>query len=645
MNTTTLNIEELASWSDARRVSTKNGIRLLRTATPADFKAEIQPRLKEIVKSTGELSWSKDRNTGEWGVCWWAEDVAAKRAIEASKAADVQIEIPAPDGMTFYPFQKAGIAYAMQREATLIADEMGIGKTIQAVGVINGDSSIQDVLIICPPSLVLNWKREIERWMISEREVTIIGAKWPEYASGVVIIGDSRVSKHSDRLREREWDLVVIDECHRLKDPKALRSKAIFGFKTKAAISARRKICLTGTPIPNRPMEAQSFLGWLRPDLFGNRFYFGKKFANGHQKRFGWDFSGASNLSQLQDQLRANIMVRRLKKDVLAELPPKTRQVIELEGEGVSRVVAAERKAFEDRKETLEKLREAVETAKLLEDEDAYKAAIEALKKGTSVAFESMSEVRKAVAEAKVPYVVEHVLEAAGEHPVVLFAHHKDVVAAFEAAFAEAGIATVKVVGGMSAEAKQEAVDAFQSGAAQIFIGNIHAAGVGLTLTRSSHVVFAELDWVPANMTQAEDRCHRIGATSENVLIQHLVLAGSLDAHMARVLVEKQAIADKALDALTISEPISTGKNGTLPAITTKPERTYSEAEIAKLQSAIIRLASVCDGAKELDSHGFNKMDAHYGRLLASLAKWSQRQTAVAHKLCTKYRRQVGEVL
>ena len=161
--------------------------------------------------------------------------------------------------------------------------------------------------------------------------------------------------------------------------------------------------------------------------------------------------------------------------------------------------------------------------------------------------FEKMSEVRHETALKKVPDVIDHLTEI--NHQVVVMAHHKNVVDGIKQGLEATGKTVVTLTGDCNQTHRQKSVDTFQAGKADVFIGTIGAAGVGITLTKASHVVFAELDWVPGNMSQAEDRCHRIGQDN-SVLVQHLVVDGSIDARLAKVLVKKQKVLDKTLDNL-----------------------------------------------------------------------------------------------
>lgn len=196
---------------------------------------------------------------------------------------------------------------------------------------------------------------------------------------------------------------------------------------------------------------------------------------------------------------------------------------------------------------------------------------------------------------------------------------------------------------------RQAAVDAFQGDPnVRVFIGSITAAGVGITLTASSHVVFAELDWVPGNLTQAEDRCHRIGQR-ESVLVQHLVLDGSLDARMAKILVRKQEIIDKALDIEPEEKELAVKVMEFSPVESTprkqieKVAETLTAEQIEAIHDGLRTLASYCDGARALDGWGFSKVDAHIGKSLADCPRLTPKQAALGQRLVRKYRRQLGQ--
>jgi len=160
------------------------------------------------------------------------ELVAAAYEAEMSRMADLDVEIPSPEGLDYMPFQRAGIAYASKRDATLIADEMGLGKTIQAIGVINIDPTIRRVLIICPASLKINWQRELAKWLVPNLSIGIAnGGGWPQ--TNIVIVNYDIQTKWSEKIHEIEWDLMIADEAHYLKNPESQRSEQVLGSSYK----------------------------------------------------------------------------------------------------------------------------------------------------------------------------------------------------------------------------------------------------------------------------------------------------------------------------------------------------------------------------------------------------------------------------
>jgi SWI/SNF-related matrix-associated actin-dependent regulator 1 of chromatin subfamily A len=149
-------------------------------------------------------------------------------AVEASRATDAVIEAPAPEGLSYLPYQRAGISYALNRAGSLVADEMGLGKTIQAIGVINGDETIRRVLVICPASLKLNWNRELGRWLVREATIEIVNGGRTITTKGgdlqIVIVNYDVLKKWRDSLLADAWDLVIVDEAHYCKNAKAQRT-------------------------------------------------------------------------------------------------------------------------------------------------------------------------------------------------------------------------------------------------------------------------------------------------------------------------------------------------------------------------------------------------------------------------------------
>lgn len=492
------------------------------------------------------------------------EGAQAAEAVAASRAMDCNIDIPAPEGLSYLPYQKAGIAFlreclANEGSGALLADEMGLGKTIQVIGLANmllaeGNHDRLRVLVIAPKIALLNWKAELEKWLIRPHSIAIWTTKAQPEAD-VVLVNYDIVAKLHGRIADkaRPWDLLACDESHALKDSKAQRTKAVLGGKDIMPIPARRRVFVTGTPILNRPIELFPVLRSCGVEFARNYHSFARRYCNGQETRFGFDASGASNLPELQVKLRASIMVRRLKADVLTDLPDKRRQVITIDpGESV-----ALRKALRDEVGGLKQTEKAeaealkaVARAQKRSDKAAYDEAIRQLSSIRVQNLAAIAELRQRTALAKVPLVVESVTATLNSAPdaVLVFAHHREVIDRLAEGFRAAGHEPAIINGETSAEDRQRAQDDIQNGRKRVFIGSIHACGVAITLTAAGTVVFAELDWTPGRMVQAEDRAHRIGQKNA-VLAQYLVVDGSIDADMLKTSWEKAFNATAALDA------------------------------------------------------------------------------------------------
>ena len=462
-----------------------------------------------------------------------------------SMAEDSSMFIPVPDGLDYHGYQKAGIAFSTMARNTLIADEMGLGKTIQAIGVINMDRPAS-VLVVCPASLKINWQRELVRWLCEDYSIGIAnGDDLPD--TQIVIINYDIIERHTESLCNRGFGLMIADECHAIKNINAKRSKAAY----RIADTVNRKVFLTGTPILNRPMDIFPILKCIDPVVWSDQFRFGLRYCDGQRKQWGktpkqssWDFKGASNLDELQRELRSNCMVRRLKSDVLSQLPPKVRQLVEIPADSSQLSLIgnqwSEYKAWNNAKKALAKLRQSNGT------DLRFKESVANLQAEVNAHFSQLAKLRLEAAKAKLDSSIEMIREALSDsRKIIVFAHHREIIESLTSAF---GTAAVKLYGGMSADDKQASVDRFQNDPeCKVFVGSILAAGVGLTLTASSHVVFVEFDWRDAMMMQAEDRAHRMGQ-NDSVLCQYFVLDGSIDAYMMKTILSKKGIAAQALD-------------------------------------------------------------------------------------------------
>lgn len=514
-----IEIETLLRWGKSKEVETKNGSRILRKARPDEAFWELWNANQGALRSMG-ISVSKDLSE-QWEVCLWqvldaAEVERRAKSLENSRAVAADIVVPAPEGCAYRPYQLAGIRYALEREGTYFADEMGLGKTIEAIGTVNAMPSAHRVLVVTKASLKIQWHRELSTWLTRKMTVGIADSKcFP--STDVVIINWDIVGKFS-KCQEFMWDVVILDEAHYAKNRKAKRTRAVVGYKpskkelaegvqSQSGIPAHRRLALSGTPLENCVMELFPVLNYLAPDKFPSRWKFESQFFYGGNNGFGWKTEGVKDWDKLQRYLRETCVLRRLKKDVLTDLPPKTRIIVSLGTEGMEQVLKEERDVQARHDRTLVEAQADYELAKCVED-DEFKKAIGNLRQRCAVAFDEMAAVRHKDALAKVPLVIEEIeadIEERGNAKSLVFAHHADVLAKLHAHFPK----SVLYSGAEQDQSKRQAlVDKFQRDPhCGPFFGSIRAAGEGLNLTAASLVGFAEEDWVPSKMLQCEDRC------------------------------------------------------------------------------------------------------------------------------------------
>lgn len=351
-------------------------------------------------------------------------------------------------------------------------------------------------LVVCPASLVLNWKREIEMWRPAEADEFIVRSYADRQLPGMV-----------EALPTIDFSSLVVDEVHYIKNQESQRSKTV-GALIRRIGKRGQVVALSGTLVPNRPIE-------LWPLLYAMRVYregwdvFARRYCGAFTDERGQLVArGATRLPELRRLLEPHVL-RYTKEDVLPELPPKTWRVIALD---------------------------------LPLDEREKNFSLADLKRmDAHVAFEAFSDVLRIHGERKVPRVLDHVRDALEhEQKVILFGHHRSVIGALHDGLRD--FHPVVIQGKHTQRQRQRAVDAFQeSKKHRVVIGNIQAAGVGLTLTASKRVIFAEGSWVPAELDQGADRAHRSGQR-DAVLCDLLTIHGSIDEHMLRRALEKQRV-------------------------------------------------------------------------------------------------------
>uniref|UniRef100_A0A1D2AGI9 SWI/SNF-related matrix-associated actin-dependent regulator of chromatin subfamily A-like protein 1 n=1 Tax=Auxenochlorella protothecoides TaxID=3075 RepID=A0A1D2AGI9_AUXPR len=457
-------------------------------------------------------------------VSGWADDSPRYASIPSNLEAQLM------------PFQREGVRFALARGGrALIGDEMGLGKTVQALAVAAAYRDAWPALIIAPSSLREQWADALHRWLgVTEDRVHVVHTHKDAAAIPArlqFLIASYNFVPKMD-LGQR-FNLIIADEAHYLKDPKAQRSLAVLPLLRETP----RVLLLTGTPALNKPKELFSLLSALVPGARLKMKDFGERYCAGTR----WDrYGGASNLPELHALLRA-VMVRRQKACVLPQLPRKRRQQCFLS------LDAAARRALAAQQAKLEALREvaAAATARAAAAGGGLSALARSGPEGAG-----LMELYRLSAEVKGPAVQEYVGTLLdGGTKFLAFAHHTCMLDAIEhECNRRKGLRFIRIDGSTQTSDRQRLVNSFQENAdVQVAILSIKAAGVGLTLTAASTVVFAEMTWTPGDLIQAEDRAHRIGQAS-SVNIHFLHAKGSVDDIIWSTIQSKLESVGEALD-------------------------------------------------------------------------------------------------
>ena len=470
-----------------------------------------------------------------------------RKNIEASRAQTSDFDVRGLGG-TLRPFQRAGVFYALEAERSFLADEMGLGKTIQALATLEA-SDAYPALVICPASVKLNWLRETRTWL-PNRMATVFEALPLEH--DITIINYEQLTKlvtKSDAPRKElanKLKAVVLDESQYIKNHKAKRSARAKALGTDVPV----RLCLTGTPVLNRPQELIGQLEFLdRLDEFGGFWGFAKRFCNPKHNSYGYDLSGSDNLEELNTRLRGTCYIRRTKAEVLTELPKKQRTIVPVTITNRAEYHRAQTKLIAWLRENAAKDQEFLASIAHLPHEEIQTQIRE---RANSVAERArraeelvrIGKLKQLAAIGKLTAVeqwVETFLES-GEK-LVLFAHHKEIVGQLAERFSANAI-----TGSTPPERRQELVDSFQNDTdAKLIVCNIKAGGLGITLTAASNVCFVELDWTPAAHDQAEDRCHRI-TQKDSVNAWYLLADDTIDTEIYDIIEAKRAVVDAATD-------------------------------------------------------------------------------------------------
>lgn len=445
----------------------------------------------------------------------------AEENIEASQAVEAELEIPGLNpAYDLYPFQKAGVRYALKAKRVLIGDEMGLGKTLQGSATVVAAGAFP-CLVICPKAVKNQWVHEINKFFPEQTAAAFNNGK-TNWDVNFLVINYDVLSRNLESLKAVFWKAVIIDESHYIKNSRTKRSQAVM----ELVEDVEYRIALTGTPVLNKPIELAPQLSFLNrmDEIFGGFWPFAIKHCDAHKTEYGWNMNGAAHLDELARDLRSYCFVRREKKEVFKELPALQRTNIPC---SISvRAAAAFQREVKKTAKKLKKLKE--------QSPNAAKAE----------AIVEMMRLKREAAQYKYDTALEWLKNFldSGEK-LVLFAHHKDLQDKLFRDLSDFNPASI--TGGDSSEKREQNVNKFwNDDSCKVIVCSIKAANVGVNLQKASNVAFFEFAWHSGDMDQAEARVHRIGSEASSINSYWLIGENTFDAALVAIIEAKRQIAD-----------------------------------------------------------------------------------------------------
>lgn len=422
-----------------------------------------------------------------------------------------------PVGKTLREFQAEGVskmlAFLLAKGHVYNASDPGCGKTIMTAVTLN-HLKLKKILIICPAVMRLTWEDEFLRWSTGKYKVGVISSNKDvkECQNVDVLICSYEFTVKPENLKwliDRKFDCLICDESHFIKTTKAKRTKAILkGLWPKI----KYKICLSGTPFTTGVMDGHSIFSKMHPD-FGTKAEFGARYSTPELTPWGIKYKGIKRSAELKELMFKNFMVRYRKEEVLTDLPDTVWKKIILD------------KKYSN-KEYEKEVKRLIELGQFDFDERPLPTHIASL--------------RMLQGELKLPPIIEYVEEMLEQNiPTVVFAYHTKIVNLLVEKLAK--FKPVCIQGSTNDKDRFAAVTDFQDGKTNLFIGQMEAAGVGITLTRASECVLAEIPYGPSTLNQAVSRLERIGQKN-SITVHNFVVANSIDQRILKILLEKQKI-------------------------------------------------------------------------------------------------------
>ena len=466
-----------------------------------------------------KLLLEKDKSYHIWGKIFESEELhdfwLPKSAIPVNRERKVEIDYSKYSQRPPLSHQKEAIEKLVGNDKFILADDMGLGKTTSAV-IAALEANLKKVLIVCPASLKINWKREIANY--TDKSVSIVEGKIWESADFVIINYDILKNFHDPQDRKNSvilnegFDLIVADEAHYIQNTQAARTKIANDIINKVG----KVWLLTGTPMTSRPMNYYNLLNLVDSPVAFNWMGYVRRYCNGYQFTVGrkkiWNVQGASNLEELRDRTKPQVL-RRLKEEIL-DLPDKivTPIYLKLKSRDYEELMGEYYRWFDQGQES----------------------------GSLTVQFSKLMKVRQVIAEEKIKNtceIAENIIEQGKK--VIIFTNFTDSLNQIVEHF---GKSAVKLDGSMSKDERQKSVDRFQTDEKiQVFAGNIKAAGVGITLTSAEAVIMNDLSFVPSDHSQAEDRAYRYGQKN-NVLVYYPIFENTIESIIYDILQNKKNI-------------------------------------------------------------------------------------------------------
>jgi SWI/SNF-related matrix-associated actin-dependent regulator 1 of chromatin subfamily A len=436
------------------------------------------------------------------------------------------------------PFQQQGVRqihhYLSNYKGCILADDMGLGKTIQSIAWWHANPDVSPIIIVCPAIVKENWEREI--LIHSNTRCRILNGRRgskikPMMKSKVLIINYEILHHWLKFLRRLNPALVVVDECHRIKNMETIRSKAV----TSLCKRARNVILTSGSPLLRRPAELYPSLHIARPDMFKSFTKYAFRYCKPRMNRGKWEYKGAERLDELHNKIfhkKKGCMIRRMKKDVLDQLPDKTRSIIPIK---------ASLKEYE-------------------KFDNDFKRKLIARQKGDKnektvkqLASSHIIELKRICAKIKLNYFIEwldNFLESSDEK-IIVFAIHKNIIKALKEKYKHSAV----VIDGSTSQAKRRVnFEQFNNNKkVRILIANEQAAGEGWNGTVASNVAVLELAWSPIEHDQLEDRIYRIGQ-KKKCFIHYFILADSVEEKICVLLDKYRDVVEAVLHGKTVTD-------------------------------------------------------------------------------------------